>query len=204
LRVEDGNAALAACYKASSPVVVDVVSCAAKLDLLRFDGWNKEDVNILNWTIDADESGLLELQSSVDGRNFMTIYSRTINQTVDEKYDDYTMVPKVYYRLKITSSTGKEHYSKIILIDKKATFNIDLLQTKIDQTLDLQITSDADQKINYVIYDVRGIIISQSSLQVSSGVSRPQIEVGQLSSAMYLIRFEPLNSGKAETKRFIK
>jgi len=203
LRVEDGNAALPACYLASSAVVVDVVSCGLKLELLSFTGWSMNEFNRLKWSINTDESQLIELQSSNDGKNFTTIFNRFVSQSIEEEFDDHNAASKTFYRLKITPSNGKSSFSKIIVIDKNGAFNIELLNTIVDQTLDLKITSDSDQKINYVIYDIRGITLFESSIYISSGISNAQINLGSLSSAMYLIKFEPTSSGKVETKRFI-
>lgn len=204
LRVEDGNAAIPACYLQSSPVVVDVVDCALKIDILSFSGWATDEANKLTWSIDTDEHQTIELQSSTDGINFYTIYSKSIHQSIQESFDDYTDLKRSYYRLQITPNDGKLKYSTIIVIDRNVDFKINLMENVVNDLLNVEITSNSAQKINYVIYDVRGIIISSSSFQVNAGLSKQQITLSQLSSAMYLIKFEPLKSGKIVTKRFIR
>lgn len=205
LRAEDGNAALAACYKAASPgTTVDVINCSMKISLLDFKGSPFSEYNKLSWTVEADEPQTIELQSSVDGKSFYTLNSSYSLTSSKEEVEDYTKNPITYYRLKITSSGGEESFSKIIVLNKNSNLTINVINTKAEDYLELQILSNSDQMIHYSIYDTRGIVMLESSLQVNSGVTNSRVFVGHLSSAIYLIKFSPSNYNDIETKKFMR
>ncbi len=204
LRSEDGNAGLAACYKAATPgTTVDVINCAMKISLLDFRGSPFSEYNKLSWTVEADEPQTIELQSSMDGKSFYTLSSYYSLTSSKEEVNDYTKNPITYYRLKITSSGGEESFSKIIVLNKNSNLTINVINTKAEDYLNLQIISNSDQMIHYSIYDTRGIVMLESSLQVNSGVTNSQVFVGNLNSAIYLIKFSPSNYNEIETKKFM-
>lgn len=205
LRVEDGNAALAACYKQSSPAVaVDVVVCPPLyINLLSFTGLPYADRNVLSWSINADEFATVELQSAGDGINFSTIYNTGIYASTTERHEDFTNAAVMYYRLKITPANGKFYYSSTITLTKITDIDVTVLSTKVDEVLNIQATSNSDQAVKYVIYDVKGVLVASGSIQVSAGVTNHAIPVQALPSAMYLIRFETGN-GYINAERFIK
>lgn len=204
LRVEDGNAGTATCYLAASPgTTVDVINCGMKISLLTFRGTPFQEYNQLNWVVEADEPQTVELQSSTDGKSFSTISSSYSLSSVNEEVKDYTRNPITYYRLKITSAEGDESFSKIIVLNKNSNLNINVINTKAEDYLELQIISNSDQMIHYIIYDTRGIVMLESSLQVNAGVTNSSIFVGNLNSAIYLIKFSPSNYNDIETKKFM-
>ena len=184
--------------------MIDVVNCGLKLDILSFTGQVKGEFNRLQWSINADEYGLIELQSSEDAKNFSTIYSRSITHSLSDEFDHFNPSPKQYYRLKYTLSNGEFHYSNIILLESIKGLNISVINTKVEETLIVQITSNIEAKINYAIYDIRGVIMNQSSMHISEGVSQKSIDVGYLSSALYLIRFEDPSTGKLIIQKFVR
>jgi hypothetical protein len=106
--------------------------------------------------------------------------------------------------LKITPADGKYYYSSTITLTKITDINVSVLNTKVEEVLNIQATSNSDQLVKYVIYDVKGVLVASGSMQVSAGVTHHSIPVQSLPSAMYLIRFEAEGNGYINAERFIK
>ena len=147
----------------------------------------------LNWSLICNEAILnISIETSQDGTNFSSI------NTVDYRQTSFSYLPNqyndIYYRLKITSSSGKVVYSNTILLKKANQFNNFIVSTFVSNTISINAAED----FQYHLFDVNGNSIAKGS--GTAGFSK--INMSAKVSGMYILQLA--DSNQQQTERIIK
>ncbi len=167
--------------------------------------------NFLDWKVTCTSASTVELtlERSDDGRNFKTI--NTQNETAARclqsfSYTDATPLAGAnYYRLKIATPDGQFRYSSIVvLLNKEKGFElISVAPNPVKDRAILTLTSAKAGKMEIIISDIAGKIVSKQSLMVIAGNNPIPLNVAILGTGTYTIA--AINAeGETKTTRFVK
>jgi hypothetical protein len=133
------------------------------VDLIYFNGENKDNSNILNWATSSEfDNHKFELEKSIDGIYFKTI--ATLNSKSIKGKSDYQLVyqykvvsDKAYYRLKQIDINGSFRYHKIIFIDEEEKkHSPSVMPNPATNRLTITYISKTNQQAIISLYDVSG------------------------------------------------
>ena len=136
----------------------------------------------LNWIIESDEQVEKQiLEISTNGVNFSPLIQTDKNDRSFSYKPQGTKAPQ--YRLNVTFDNGRQYYSNIITLRQfETTARPQLVGNAITDN-SIRISSPGNYE--YVIYNIRGTIISKGRL--TSGINN--INATGMISGMYFIRF---------------
>lgn len=184
---------------------VSISSVALPVELISFDGRQVYKDVLLNWeTASEIENDYFEIQSSLDGINFMTIGKEegSGNSTMKKQYNYIHANPQKglnYYRLKQVDFDGEFEYSQIILIDVSKRSEIAIQPTLV--TSDLQITLPEHHKnTSFKILDAVGRIVQEGEFE--DLLTEQGITLNALHRGNYFIQIG--NNLTQEMIRFVK
>jgi len=159
---------------ATTSVVLPVEFSTFKLD------WATENKVNISWqTATEINTDHFEIENSLDGKNFSTI--STINASgISKTTKTYTTTDFVintntivYYRIKSVDKNGEFTYSNIQSISSKntATYinNIYPNPVKIGQTINIEIVSNKQQTVSFIIVNSVGKIVSNKEKTIEQG-----------------------------------
>jgi hypothetical protein len=149
----------------------------------------------LNWIVDADEAIVSQvLEVSPDGRSFQTVAAPA---STDRNYSYTTTAASILqYRLKVTFSNGRTHYSNVIALRNSATMARPQLYSNLIRSGSIMLTSPSIY--SYTITDYSGRTVGKGT--TSKGAS--SIPVGGITNGSYLIVFT--NGQEQYVEKFLK
>jgi lysophospholipase L1-like esterase len=157
----------------------------------------------LSWSTAFEEGNTyFEIQRSMDGNNFQTLY-RNGGVGRESNYSWTDLSPfngKNFYRLKIIE-TDKTSYSRIIPIINDVTKLITSLYTDGAQ-LYVQLNANRNQSIAIAILNFSGSVVKQESLKLNSPNTATKISISELASGHYYVRVANSN-GSSAVERFV-
>ena len=177
-----------------------------------FRGSKQGNNNLLDWKVTPvnTSNGTMELQHSLDGRNFNKIYSVTADATrmlQSFSYSDSRALNGInYYRLKVTDDNGVVNYSAVVaLVNSGKSFELVSITPNpvTEGSFKMNITTAKAGKMEVVITDVSGRIIRREMISLSAGFTAKEINVSQLAAGSYLIQGST-SEGKTKTLPFVK
>jgi hypothetical protein len=176
-----------------------------------FKGKKQGTANYLDWKVSCtnEPSLTLALERSTDGRNFKTINDQNATATRCLQGFDYTDATPLaganYYRLKVTSTTGRSYYSTIVvLLNKEKGFElISVAPNPTKNIAILTLTSVKAGNINLVITDVIGKVVVKQTLNVIAGNNPLDMNFAILGAGTYTIAATNAE-GEVKTTRFVK
>jgi Secretion system C-terminal sorting domain len=176
-----------------------------------FKGKKLGTTNYIDWKVSCtnEPSLTLTLERSIDGRNFKTLNDQSATATRCLQGFDFTDVSPLaganYYRLKLTSTTGKIYYSTIVvLLNKEKGF--ELISVAPNPTKNLAIltlTSVKAGNINIVITDIAGKVVAKQTVNVIAGNNPIDMNFVTLGAGTYTIAATN-TEGEIKTTRFVK
>jgi len=176
--------------------------------LLSFSGNRVNDKIDLKWITASEDAGdKFYVERSTDGLHFENIGTMDANKTFTYGLTDLNASPVLYYRLKISSITGRSFYSNTILLKKNidATNEIKLLNNPVSSSIPLQIKSQRDKNIYFVLTDLSGRRIMTQSIGVTKGISYVNILVpAYCSRGNYILKIRDEDISKALRIAIIK
>lgn len=158
--------------------------------------------NKIDWvSVDEDMGDKYELQRSENGRSFTTI--ATINakgESSDYVYYDKQPAKGVnYYRLLMTSNTGKVEYSKVVtaVVGSADATTVSVFPNPVNETLTLSVNGVVG-KGAALVTDIAGKVVS--SVNVTNNTT--DINMSSLAPGVYFIKYQ--DEATKETIRVIK
>ncbi|HEY6502475.1 MAG TPA: GEVED domain-containing protein [Chitinophagaceae bacterium] len=151
--------------------------------LIDFDGYHYNGNNILNWqTAEEKENSHFEIERSVTGTTFESIgridgagTSNTISRYTFTDHLDASFInnSRLYYRLKITSLSGKSEYSKTITITTKTGKTglvVNLQPNPFTNTIAATVQLKEATTMNMQLIDMTGRIIYRDQKRLPAGI----------------------------------
>jgi trimeric autotransporter adhesin len=174
-------------------------------------GTKQSNGNVIDWKISCTSipEVTIELQRSSDSRNFRGIYTENATSVRCLQafvYNDATPAAGTnYYRLKLTEPNGAVRYSSIIaLINKDKGYEIvSLAPNPARANATLTVASAKAGKIDIVITDVVGKVISKQQNTIISGNNTIAMNFAQLAAGTYNVVITNAD-GEVKTTRFVK
>lgn len=188
----------------------------APVNLTTFTGVKNGATNKLSWTTTDEKNNRgFEIQRSADGANFSTlefISSKASNGNsvgkLDYEFIDAQPFKVVsYYRLKQVDFDGKSTISNVVAIKDGRIVNFeisDIYPNPVKENINVVVSSSSETKVDFVITDLTGRIVSQQNKQIIKGETNVQLSVSNLTSGTYLLKTSTNNSGEFLIKKFIK
>jgi hypothetical protein len=185
-----------------SIINLSVTNCGTplKTDLLSFNGKLVNDKSNLSWTTSKEEEPLtFTIERSNDGSSFTpigTVQSRNNYTAVINSYTFIDPVPvtgKVYYRLAMTDHSSAQKYSRTIQLTKLGGDNFGLVNVinPFNYSIEFDVTSPADTKIDVELIDMFGKRVRKNSYQIHAGVNALSIpDMENLPSGTYIFRIK--------------
>jgi len=132
-----------------------------KLSVIKTSNSNK-----LNWNIIATDAAQIEIQKSNNGINFLSINKQVF--IANGYYNDDRIIGKNYYRLKVVDKNGSYSYSNIVVVDDKATINVQVYPSVFNQSFTVQ--NNTNQKLQLQLIDITGKQLLQQSLFTGTNI----------------------------------
>jgi hypothetical protein len=165
-----------------------------------FTGERNGTINKLTWTTETEQNNKgFELQRSADGEHFNTIAfipSKAVNgnSTTTLGYDFNDIRPFAghnFYKLKQMDKDGRSTYSSVVVVkgSKLNTLSLaGIYPNPANNNLHVIVASPANNTIDLVITDLAGRIIKRQVVHLISGDNTVLVDVGKLSSGVYMIK----------------
>ncbi|MBS1749110.1 MAG: T9SS type A sorting domain-containing protein [Bacteroidetes bacterium] len=172
------------------------------IQLLSFSGSRTNNTSMLSWSTAKEDIGdNFTIEKSADGIHFYSIGKIAGNGGVNNLYQwkDTTIQHVIYYRIKITTASGKSIYSKVIRLtgSRDANSYIRVKQNPVRQHILLEVASEKQDRINIQLFDLTGQIILNQSRQVQKGINQMQINISSpLPRGIYGLK---INTGTIDT-----
>jgi hypothetical protein len=172
--------------------------------------------NKLTWsTLTEQNNKGFELQRSNDGVNFSGIdfvnskaSNGNSNATLQYTYiDEKPFKGTSYYRLKQLDFDGRNTMSNVVFVKGSKVDNISISSiypNPVIHLLNLVVTTPTTEKVNFVITDLTGKMVSQQSLQLNSGDNNVQLPVASLANGTYIIKAVCSSGCESAMSKFVK
>lgn len=181
-----------------SPFALGSISFANPLPISvnYFTGIKQNAEHLLEWKLNCSNNGnfTIELQHSIDGRNYNGIYSLDATALQCRQPFSYTDSHPVaganYYRLKIKDAAGKIFYSTVVsLLHADRGFAIlNIAPNPVSNgRVDLKISTAQNSKIEIVITDMQGRIMQQQAASLNAGFNTVPVDVSAFSPGIYQV-----------------
>jgi trimeric autotransporter adhesin len=164
--------------------------------------WKVVPVNTLN--------GTLTLERSSDGRSFSSIYSITASAVRMQQPFNYATSNLLkgtnYYRLKLTDDNGVVTYSGIVaLLNSNKGFElVNITPNPVTEgRFKLNITAAEQLKMEVVVTDMAGRIVSRQNNNLISGFNAIEVNVNTLANGMYQV-MGIIEGERTKTLKFVK
>lgn len=189
---------------------------ALPVNFVRFNGQRDGKIARLNWTTATEINNAgFELQRSADGRSFSQLaYIPTkanngnSSSTLTYNYNDVKpLMGNGYYRLKQIDKDGKFNYSNIVLIKGAKVSAVTLSSiypNPVKNNLSVVLSSPTAERINLVITDLSGKVISNTAANIVIGDNNIQIPVASLAAGSYIIKAVCSNGCETAVQKFVK
>jgi hypothetical protein len=141
--------------------------------------------NNIVWS-NATNSSIFNLQRSVDGINFNTIYTGSNKQYTDT----YASISGIYYyRVFVTNNNGRNEYSSVVTVNKKLSNDVRIFPNPITSEATLQVVVKENMDAYLDIKTITGETINNSLVTLGAGTNSISIKaLANVSAGTYIIR----------------
>ena len=141
----------------------------------------------IDWkTATEINSSYFEIEKSVDAKNYTTIAkvaaagnATNKSYSVTDVLDNANTV--IYYRIKTVDNNGSFGYSSIQSVNSKTATTLNSVYPnpiKKGQDVNVELTSEKEQTISFVLVNMQGRIISSKQKTVTKGYNRISLQFG--------------------------
>lgn len=172
----------------------------------------KRDNNVvLNWgTVTEINSSYFTIERSTNGRDFTNDLGKVAaagNSSIQQQYTFTDITPYKglnYYRIKQVDKDGAYTYSNTVAISfDKAGSIVVAYPNPVKHTLNVEYTSNKNGKVQVQVIDARGSVVAQNIYTVTVGRNINSIQISNLASGVYMLKYTDVDGGISFTK-FIK
>lgn len=176
-----------------------------------FRGTKQNGTNVLDWKVNctATPSVTITLERSGDSRTFSAISAisaTSVRCLQPFNYNDANAnTPVSYYRLKLVDADGRITYSQVVaLLNSVKGFElVNVLPNPVKGTGTLNISSAVAGKMDIMVTDVVGKLISKQTISLIAGNNQVPMMFTKLAAGSYQITGK-MADGSMKTIRFVK
>ncbi|RYY44080.1 MAG: T9SS type A sorting domain-containing protein, partial [Chitinophagaceae bacterium] len=178
-------------------VLANVVAGPLPVSLLSFTGrWNN-DKPVLNWRVENEINlSRYEIERGSTPNSFTRIGVVNAFNLASAAYqfnDEQSIGTMVFYRLKMIDINGEYRYSNIIQLERAAISKdkiISISPNPFQSHITVQYQSRANQSLGLQLFDSKGRLVKQFSLNVVEGVNQLHIEASALAAGTYILHLK--------------
>jgi Secretion system C-terminal sorting domain len=168
--------------------------------------------HLLNWKVTCNSSprATMILQRSADSRIFNDLNSITADAARCQQPFDYTDADPLkgmnYYRLKVLDADGHISYSTTVaLLNAVNGFDIISMAPNpvVNDNFKLNIASAKAGKLEVIIFDMQGRLVSRQSIALIAGFNSLPVNVSNFASGTYTMRVG-MSTEELKVMRFVK
>ncbi|HEU4469636.1 MAG TPA: T9SS type A sorting domain-containing protein [Flavisolibacter sp.] len=181
------------------------------IDFLSFQAINTNKQVSLKWTVVCHEAlSAFTIERSADGANFTPIRSISgaarLNEVLEyTASDDISAihVPKIYYRIKALSTSGKTRYSSTVFVSaEKQVFTIRLAPNPVKDKMQLMINTEKPLAASLRIIDMQGRTVYSRAEKLAHGSNSIAVDVSaKLSAGLYVLQLD-MGDGNIHQEKF--
>jgi hypothetical protein len=180
------SSAMSAVYLACGVLDVKIESLNARNDGVS---------NVITWRLQLEQNDAIEeLQRSVNGRDYVTIATRTVNASspIQASHIDASAVGnECYYRLRLTSPGLKPYYSRPVRVSRSSnqSASLKIYPNPVDKQTVFSINVESEGLVTVEIVDQTGKKISSQNKLLTKGhnVLQPSA-LNELPAGIYMLR----------------
>lgn len=193
--------------------IVQTAASALPVNLLAFNGRLVNDDTHLQWkTTSETNNDYFEIERSLDGQTFTAIGREAgINGVTTQTYNRVDAgaaklnSPKLYYRLKIVSTTGEVEYSSIVTISVNTAGSpvVTVTPNPFTSQVNINLQLPAAAQVTLSLSDVTGKKLKSEYVNAAKGISTVSLTgLGNLMQGMYLLSIQ--YNGQTYTYKLVK
>ena len=186
-------------------------NAALPITINYFNGTKNNGNHLLNWKVTcvSTPSATIEVERSIDDRNYSSIYSITATALRCQQPFDYTDNQPAkgvnYYRLKMTAVDGKVTYSSIVSLIN-ASKGIDVMNIApnpvVNGGFNLKVSAAEKVQMQLQITDMQGRILQTQAVSLIAGFNSIPVNVKNLAAGTYQL-FGNTVDGRTRVLRFV-
>jgi hypothetical protein len=194
-----------------SIAVINPVSVS--IELSSFVGLSRCETNEISWTtMTESNTQAFDIYRSGDGISYVQIGTMAAagNSSVAKSYsfvDNQVSAAQVYYRLTLRNMDGTSENTGIVGVNNDCKNNIEITNLRPNPVSDLlyfDVMCNVDERVNLVVMDVTGRIVTQQESQLVKGRNSLTYPTSNLSAALYFIGLRKTNGEQIVFKKFTK
>jgi hypothetical protein len=176
-----------------------------------FNGIKQNGNHLLNWKVTCTSTpfATIEMERSIDGRNYSSIYSIYATALRCQQPFDYTDASPAagvnYYRLKMTDANGKITYSSTVSL-LNASKGIDILSIApnpiVGGKFDLRVSAAQKTQMDIIITDMQGRVMQKRTVSMIAGFNAIPVNVRQFATGTYQV-YGTTADGRSKVLRFV-
>mgnify|MGYP003947955225 CR=1 FL=1 len=176
-----------------------------------FNGIKQNNTHVLNWKVTCSSTPFanIEMERSIDGRNYSSIYSIYATALRCQQPFDYTDASPVagvnYYRLKMTDANGKITYSSVVNL-LNASKGIDILNIApnpiVGGSFELRVSAAKAAPMDIIITDMQGRLMQKRTVSMIAGFNAIPVNVRQFAAGTYQV-YGTTADGRSKLLRFV-
>lgn len=181
------------------------------VNVLDFNGYYQNNVNLLHWNFDAQANVVYyELEKSADGTHFSTLATIQVNGNAAKYFynDRNPFNGNNYYRLKTVSASGQFTYSTILNIRKRNNAkDLDIISVQpnpVKGSVTADISSVQNMKVRMSIMDETGRTIISGDESLVQGSNRLTYDLAKYPAGLYLLQLTDPASNQRIVKKIVK
>jgi hypothetical protein len=181
------------------------------VELVSFEGICDDNKIKLNWaTVSETNNNYFTIEKSTDGIywDVLTTFAGAGNSNNYLSYsvtDDEQIATRRYYRLKQTDFDGQYTYSNIITVFSCLENNFDMVVAgnPVIGNMNILVNTAEKQKAYLYLKDMLGRNIFEKEVDLNKGDNSLMYDVRMTGSGIYLLKMEPISSGKPVIKEIL-
>jgi hypothetical protein len=193
-------------------MTVQLANSLLPIDLLSFDGIEKENKALLQWKT-SNETGASHfiVERSADGNDFRTIKTLTAvnngaNVNSYHVTDEAPLNGDNYYRLKMVDANGKFSYSKQVKINfQHMTHAVSFFPNPVTNYVNLEISNARAGAYQYTVSTLHGNLVKSAVVNLQNGSQQVRIDIpANLGSGTLIVRLIDRQTNAVEVFKIVK
>lgn len=171
--------------------VIDGV--AQPVDLMAFNAYAKERINILNWSTASEQNNAhFEIEKSYNGTRFELIGKVAGNgnssENINYSFEDLNPTILSYYRLKQVDFDGTFEYSQVITVRRSKSWKeFNISPNPVKENLNISFFSASNRSLELKVSDIIGRALYTESVAAQKGLNNIEINTNDYLNGIYLV-----------------
>ncbi len=161
---------------------------------------------VLNWATASEiNNDYFIIERASNSNQFDSIGKVNANLARNYRFTDQQPGAVNMYRIRQVDMNGNSQYSKVITIRTGGQQNeMKLFPTQAQSNITIQIASDKNIEVSFIVTDLNGRLLKQIKKSVSNGVNQQVIDINGLPNGAYYIVVRSGDLSINQTKSFHK